>query len=276
MKVRYSADRQRYKRMTTAELRENFLIEGLFAPGVVELLYCEVERAVVGSAVPTGGPLKLAAGRELAAEYFCQRREVGVLNIGGPGRVTVDGRKFEMSRLDCLYIGRGAREVGFESEAAGSPARFYLLSYPAHADYPTTLATVKDAAEVRLGSREEANERTIRKYIHAGGIKSCQLVMGFTTLDPGSVWNTMPAHTHERRTEVYMYFDVDPAATVFHLMGAPDETRHLTVKDGQAVISPMWSIHSGVGARAYSFCWGMGGENQDFDDMDKVAIADLA
>jgi len=275
MKVRYAADRERYKRMTTAELRGSFLIDGLFPPGAVELLYCEVERAVVGSAVPLAEPLKLEAGRELAAAYFCERREVGVLNLGGPGRVKVDRQRFEVGRLDCLYIGRGAKEVIFESDSADVPAQFFLLSYPAAAAYPTTRATRADAAEVKLGSPAEANQRTIRKYIHPGGIKSSQLVMGFTQLAPGSVWNTMPAHTHERRTEVYLYFDVEPGATVFHLMGAPDETRHLTVRDGEAVISPMWSIHSGVGTKAYSFCWGMGGENQDFDDMDRVAIGDL-
>jgi 4-deoxy-L-threo-5-hexosulose-uronate ketol-isomerase len=276
MKTRYEADRVRCRTMTTAELRQAYLIAGLFQPGELCLEYCATERAVVGSAVPGAAPLRLEVGKELAAAYFCERREVGVLNIGGPGRITVDGVDFTMDTLDCLYIGRGSREALFSSNDPSRPARFYLLSYPAHAAHPTALARRADAAEVRLGSPEEANVRTIHKYIHAGGIKSCQLVMGFTRLEPGSVWNTMPAHTHERRTEVYLYFNIEAGAVVFHLMGAPDETRHLVVQNGEAVISPMWSIHSGVGTRAYSFCWGMGGENQDFDDMDKVAIPDLA
>jgi len=275
METRPGVDRIRYQTMTTQELREAFLIAGLFAPDRLLLNYCESERAVVGSAVPVKKTLRLEAGKELAAAYFCERREAGVLNIGGPGKIAVDGAAFEMSNLDCLYIGRGSKEVVFESAEAAVPAKFYLLSYPAHANYPTTRARKSEAEPVRLGSPQEANQRTIYKYIHAGGIKSCQLVMGFTVLEPGSVWNTMPAHTHERRAEVYLYFNIDDNAVVFHLMGAPQETRHLAVKNGEAVISPMWSIHSGVGTRAYMFCWGMGGENQEFNDMDAVAIKDL-
>jgi 4-deoxy-L-threo-5-hexosulose-uronate ketol-isomerase len=261
--------------MTTRELRDSYLIDSLFEAGQLSLLYCEVERAIVGSAVPVSGPLALEAGKELASDYFCERREVGVLNIGGSGEITVDGTVYPMADLDCLYIGRGSKEIQFSSTNPESPARFYILSYPSHAVYPTTHACKADAEPVHLGSQAEANERTIFKYIHPGGIKSSQLVMGITMLKEGSIWNTMPGHTHERRTEVYLYFDVPADHAVFHFMGTPEETRHIAVHDGQAVISPMWSIHSGAGTRAYSFCWGMGGENQEFTDMDHIAINEL-
>jgi 4-deoxy-L-threo-5-hexosulose-uronate ketol-isomerase len=260
--------------MTTGELRDSFLIS-LFETGKLNLLYCEVERGIVGAAVPTGSSLALEAGKELAADYFCQRREVGVLNIGGDGTVTVDGTEYKMGNLDGLYIGRGSKEVSFTSADADDPARFYMVSYPAHAEFPTTHATKADANVLNLGTMEDANKRTVYQYIHENGIKSCQIVMGFTVLEPGSVWNTMPCHSHERRTEFYMYFAMDEAARVFHLMGPKEETRHITIANEQAVISPMWSIHSGCGTGSYSFCWSMGGENQRFDDMDHIAIADL-
>ncbi|MEI6890567.1 MAG: 5-dehydro-4-deoxy-D-glucuronate isomerase [Pontiella sp.] len=274
MDVRYTVGRNEYKRMTTDELRKAFLVD-LYEDGAINLLYCEVERAIVGAAVPTGERLELEAGAELAADYFCQRREVGVLNIGGNGAVTVDGTEYAMENLDGLYIGRGSQKISFTSADAENPARFYLISYPAHADYPTTQAKKADAHVIELGSMEDSNHRKIYQYIHENGIKSCQLVMGFTALEPGSVWNTMPCHTHERRTEVYMYFNLDESSNVFHMMGPADETRHLVVGNEQAVISPMWSIHSGCGTKAYTFCWGMGGENQRFDDMDHIAIGDL-
>jgi 4-deoxy-L-threo-5-hexosulose-uronate ketol-isomerase len=275
MDVRYTIGKNEYKRMTTGELRDAFLVD-LFKEGKLNLLYCEVERAIVGAAVPDiGKPLVLEAGKELAADYFCQRREVGVLNIGGPGIVTVDGTDYTMENLDGLYIGRGAKEVTFQTLEDGKAARFYLLSYPAHTDYPTVQAKKADANAIELGSMEDSNKRTIYQYIHENGIKSCQLVMGFTALEPGSVWNTMPCHTHERRTEVYMYFNLDEDSRVFHMMGPGEETRHIVVANEQAVLSPMWSIHSGCGTKAYSFCWGMGGENQRFDDMDHIAVADL-
>lgn len=275
MNVRYTVGKNEYKRMTTQELRETFLVD-LFEDGKLNLLYCEVERAIVGAAVPTpGNPLVLEAGKELAADFFCQRREVGVLNIGGAGLVTVDGRDYPMENLDGLYIGRGSKDVIFKTVQNGNPARFYLISYPAHTAYPTTQAKKADANAIALGTVEDANKRTIYQYIHEKGIKSCQLVMGFTVLEPGCVWNTMPCHTHERRTEVYMYFGIAADAKVFHFMGPGDETRHIAVANGQAVISPMWSIHSGCGTRAYTFCWGMGGENQRFDDMDHIAINGL-
>lgn len=275
MEVRYSTGLNEYKRMNTQELREAFMIESLFAYGDLNLLYCEVERAIVGGVVPIQEPLLLEAGKELAADYFCQRREVGVLNIGGSGTVTVDGTEYSMDHLDGLYIGRDSKAVSFASADASVPARFYLVSYPAHTSYPTLHAKKADANALHLGSVEDSNKRTIYQYIHEKGIKSCQLVMGFTELEPGSVWNTMPCHTHERRTEVYLYFSLDESAKVFHLMGPGDETRHLAMANEQAVISPMWSIHSGCGTKAYTFCWSMGGENQRFDDMDAIAIKDL-
>jgi 4-deoxy-L-threo-5-hexosulose-uronate ketol-isomerase len=275
MDVRYTVGKNEYKHMSTQELRDTFLVD-LFEEGKLNLLYCEVERAIVGSAVPADGALVLEAGKELAADYFCQRREVGVLNIGSTGTVTVDGAEYRMEKLDGLYIGRGSREISFASADAASPARFYLVSYPAHTEYPTTQAKKADANAIELGSAEDCNKRTIYQYIHENGIRSCQLVMGFTVLESGSVWNTMPCHTHERRTEVYMYFGLEEeGAKVFHFMGPGGETRHIAVTDGQAVISPMWSIHSGCGTKAYTFCWAMGGENQRFDDMDHIAIGAL-
>ncbi|MDF7825934.1 5-dehydro-4-deoxy-D-glucuronate isomerase [Pontiellaceae bacterium B12227] len=274
MDVRYTVGKNEYKRMTTNELCGAFQVD-LFEEGSINLLYCEVERSIIGAAVPTAGNLKLEAGAELAADYFCQRREVGVLNIGGNGTVTVDGTEFQMGNLDGLYIGRGSKEIVFDSASGEEPARFYLISYPAHAEYPTTQAKKADANVLELGSMEDSNHRKIYQYIHENGIKSCQLVMGFTALEPGSVWNTMPCHTHERRTEVYMYFGLDETSKVFHMMGPGDETRHIVMSNEQAVISPMWSIHSGCGTKAYTFCWGMGGENQRFDDMDHIAVGDL-
>ncbi len=275
MKTRYTADKIRYKTMTTDELRENFLIDYLFREGEILLEYCEIERAIVGSAVPTKKPLKLKAGKELAAEYFCQRREVGILNTGNKGKITVDGTEYEMSNLDCLYIGRGSSEVSLESDDSSEPAKYYILSHPAHTEYPTRRTGQSEATTVNLGSQKEANVRTIYKYIHPDGIKSCQLMMGVTFIEEGSVWNTMPPHTHERRTEIYLYFNMDEKAAVFHLMGPAEETRHMVVRNRNVVVSPMWSIHSGAGTSSYAFCWGMGGENQDFDDMDHIRITDI-
>jgi 4-deoxy-L-threo-5-hexosulose-uronate ketol-isomerase len=225
--------------------------------------------------VPAVGPLSLKADAELRAEYFCERRELGVLNIGGPGTVTVDAQLFPLDKLDCLYVGRGSREIQFTSSDPADPAAFYLLSYPAHAAHPTLLARHAEATKVELGSVADANRRTIHKYIHTGGIRSCQLVMGFTQLAEGAVWNTMPPHTHTRRSEIYMYFDLGPARRVMHFMGMPQQTRHLVIAEKQAVISPSWSIHCGCGTGAYSFCWGMGGENQTFEDMDPAPLANL-
>jgi 4-deoxy-L-threo-5-hexosulose-uronate ketol-isomerase len=277
MKWLQMADAVRYPRMTTAELRETFLIEDAFRPGEIVLTYVDLDRAVIGGAVPTTEALTLETQPELRAEFFCERRELGVLNVGGVGTVSVDGTNYELGKLDCLYVGRGSKAVSFSSASAESPASFYLLSYPAHTEYPTAMVTFADLQEgaVHLGAAETCNKRSIYKAIFLDGVKSCQLVMGFTLLAPGSNWNTMPPHTHMRRSEVYFYFGVDEGQRVVHMMGPADETRHLVMRDHSVVVSPGWSIHAGVGTKSYGFCWGMGGENQRYDDMDPVAIADL-
>ena len=275
MKFVEMADSTRYARMTTEELRATFLLEGMFQPGTIECRYADLDRAVVGSAVPTTAALKLETDPELRAEYFLERRELGVLNVGGAGTVDVDGQVFTMEKLDCLYVGRGSKDVTFASADAADPACFYLLSYLAHTEYPTAIAKFKDLDGLKLGAVETCNKRTIYKAIYKDGLQSCQLVMGFTLLDPGSNWNTMPPHTHRRRSEIYFYFDMDPAHRVVHLMGPPQQTRNLMVADKQVVLSPGWSIHAGVGTKNYTFCWGMGGENQAYDDMDAATIAGL-
>jgi 4-deoxy-L-threo-5-hexosulose-uronate ketol-isomerase len=275
MKIVQMADAIRYPSMTTAELRETFLLEGLFREGEIETRYVDLDRTVIGGAVPTNLALTLETQPELRADYFLERRELGVLNVGGRGVVSVDDASFAMEKLDCLYVGRGSQSVTFASSDANNPAAFYLLSYPAHATYPTTLARFNELEPVHLGSEETCNKRLIYKAIFLDGIRSCQMVMGFTLLAPGSNWNTMPPHTHIRRSEVYCYFNVDPSQRVLHLMGPASETRHLVVCDREVVVSPGWSIHAGVGIGSYGFCWGMGGENQRYDDMDPLAIADL-
>lgn len=275
MRLYQMADPVRYELMNTEDLRETFLLEGMFEQGKIELAYVDLDRTVIGGAVPMGSTLKLETQPELRSEYFLERRELGVLNVGGPGSVSVDGKTFELDKLDCLYVGRGSKDISFSSKDAANPANFYLLSYLAHAQYPTAMVKFAELKGLELGSVETCNKRTIYKAIYKEGIKSCQLVMGFTLLASGSNWNTMPAHTHMRRSEVYFYFDVDPAHRVFHLMGPPDATSHLVMADKEVVVSPGWSIHAGVGTKNYGFCWGMGGENQAYDDMDGVAIADL-
>jgi 4-deoxy-L-threo-5-hexosulose-uronate ketol-isomerase len=277
VKLMQMADAVRYPRMTTAELRETFLLEGAFVPGAITLAYVDLDRAVMGGAVPTDKPLTLETTPELRAEFFCERRELGVLNVGGEGYVTVDGAGYALSKLSCLYVGRGSKVVTFASKDATRPAAFYVLSYPAHAEFPTKRVTFADLepGAVHLGSVETCNKRAIYKAIHLEGIRSSQLVMGFTLLAPGSNWNTLPAHTHMRRSEIYFYFDVDAGQRVLHLMGPKDETRHLWMSDREMVVSPGWSIHAGVGTKSYGFCWGMGGENQRYDDMDAIGIAEL-
>lgn len=275
METRYSVDDVRYQRMTTDELRSSFLVDHLFQPEEITLLYSDIDRVIIGSAAPVERKLTLSSAEELAAEYFTQRREVGVINVGGSGQITVDGQEFGMENRAGLYIGRGSRVIEFETTACQSPALFYFLSYPAHRDYPTRHLKKAAAAAVHLGSKNEANERTIYKYIHPGGIQSCQLVMGFTELAQGSIWNTMPVHTHQRRMEVYFYFDIPDGAVAFHLMGKPAETRHIVMRNRQAVISPSWSIHAGAGTASYTFIWGMGGENQDFSDVQPVDSENL-
>jgi 4-deoxy-L-threo-5-hexosulose-uronate ketol-isomerase len=269
------ADAIRFRTMTTRELRETFLIDDLFHPEQIGLAYVDLDRTVIGSAVPTGEPLFLTSDDALKAEYFTERRELGVLNVGGAGVVKVNGIPFELRNLDALYVGRGNEEIVFSSREPAHPAEFYLLSYPAHARYPTQLIRADEQAKVALGAAETANLREITKLIHLEGARSCQLVMGFTRLASGSVWNTMPPHTHMRRSEVYCYFNLGADQRVVHLMGPGKETRHLVVANKQIVISPGWSIHAGVGTNNYTFCWGMGGENQVYSDMDAVAIADL-
>jgi 4-deoxy-L-threo-5-hexosulose-uronate ketol-isomerase len=275
MKIHPLADSVRYRTMTTDELRESFLLTDLFKPGEIALTYVDADRAVIGSVVPVDEPLTLPTYDALKADYFCERREIGVLNIGSDGAVTVDGERYELAARDSLFLGRGSREIRFESMASSEPAEFYLLSYPAHAVYPTAKIAKELAEQVEIGDAATANRRKITKLIHLAGVRSSQLVMGYTELARGSVWNTMPAHTHMRRSEVYLYFDLDAAQRVVHLMGLPQETRNLIVANKQVVVSPGWSVHSGVGTSNYSFCWGMGGENQVYQDMDPVAIAEL-
>ena len=262
-------------RMSTDELRAHFLVTGLFVPGAVTLRPVDLDRVVLGGAVPLAEPLALPNIEHLRAEYFCERRELGVLNTGGAGAVTVDGMAHPLAAHDVLYVGRGSRDVVFASDDPADPARFYLVSYPAHADHPTTRVTPDAADVLELGSQDTANARRVRRYVHAGGAQSAQLVMGVTTLAPGSVWNTMPAHTHARRSEVYLYFDLPADALVLHLMGEPDQTRTLVARAGDVALSPGWSVHAGCGTRAYSFCWAMGGENQDYADMQGVAMGEL-
>jgi 4-deoxy-L-threo-5-hexosulose-uronate ketol-isomerase len=276
MEVRYTPDPKTFSRMTSDELRKYFLIDSLFAPGTIKLTYCDVDRAIVGSAVPVEKPLKLESSKkEMAAEYFTERREVGVINIGDSGVIKVDGKIYSMNFKDAIYIGKGSKEIEFISDSPDSPASFYFVSFPAHANYPTSHVKFSEAEPARLGSQKDANKRTIYKFIHTNGVKSSQLVMGLTELEEGSVWNTMPVHTHQRRSEIYMYFNIEPSSLVFHLMGEPGETRHIVTRNRQAVISPSWSIHSGAATQNYSFIWAMGGENQAFDDMDAVSMDNI-
>ena len=286
MELRTAASPRDVKHYTTERLREEFLIDDLFLPDVIKLVYSHIDRIITGSAVPVKETLKLTAGDELRAQYFCERRELGVINIGGAGTITIEGKAYHVAHKEGMYIGMGSRDITFASDDAAAPAKFYLNSAPAHRTCPTVLikpegtpedgvVIVKDCNKVELGSLETANHRTICKYILPGQVESCQLEMGMTKLEPGSVWNTMPCHTHDRRMEVYLYFDMPEDALVMHYMGEPTETRHIVMRNEQAVISPSWSIHSGCGTQAYTFIWGMVGENQDFDDMDDVAMTDL-
>jgi len=272
METRYSADPVRYPRMTTKEIRDTFLLQNLFKPGTIQMVYSEIDRVVVGGAIPAENAIELLSADELRSDYFCQRRELGVINIGQPGTIKVDGTDYHLANLDGLYIGQGSRSIQLKNTDSKEPACYYLLSYPAHQSLPTKQAKKADAEAVHLGSDAESNKRTIYKYIHPAGIASCQLVMGFTELAEGNIWNTMPPHTHARRMEVYLYFNIQTDHVVFHFMGPPEETRHLVVRNREAVLSPSWSLHSGAGTARYSFIWGMGGENQAFDDMDNIAI----
>lgn len=272
MEIRHSTHPQDAKHYTTQRLREEYLIPQVFVPGEIKLVYSHVDRMIAGGACPVDKPLPLEAGKEIGADFFLARREMGIINIGGKGTVRLDGETYSLDTRDGLYVGMGIREVIFESENPGNPAKFYINSAPAHASWPTVKIEISQANPRHLGSRDKSNERTIYQYVHPNVCKSCQLVMGLTVLEPGNVWNTMPCHTHERRMEVYLYFNMQEDTRVIHLMGEPDETRHIIVKNEQAVISPSWSIHSGVGTSSYTFIWGMAGENQTFDDMDEVSM----
>ena len=261
--------------MDTEEIRNNFLIQNMFVPGEVSMTYSHVDRMIAGGITPADKGLSLPVGKELGTEYFMERREMGIINIGGSGKIQVDGTLYPVGPRDGFYIGMGAKELVFSSDTAADPAKFYFNSAPAHRSCPTRLVTLADSKKVALGSAEEGNQRVINQYIHPAVLDTCQLVMGLTMLAPGSVWNTMPVHTHERRLEVYLYFDMHQDRVVFHLFGRPDQTRHIVVRNEEAVISPSWSIHSGVGTGAYTFIWGMAGENQTFGDMDHVPMSQL-
>lgn len=271
MEIRYSVHPEHAKHMTTEDLRREFHIRELFGPEL-KLVYSHTDRVIVGGVSPRGQVKLAGSKKELGTETFLERRELGVINIGEPGTVRVDGTAYELGTRDCLYVGRGVAEVSFESADAGKPAKFYLVSSPAHESHPTVKVGLDKAAFQKLGSREEANRRTIYKFIHPDGVKSAQLVLGLTQLEEGSIWNTMPVHTHQRRMEVYLYLDVADDALVFHYMGEPEETRHIVMRNEEAVISPSWSIHAGAGTRNYTFIWAMAGENQTFSDMDAVTM----
>lgn len=275
MDVRYAAHPEDAKHYTTERLRKDFLIENLFVPGEINMTYSHVDRIIAGGATPKDAPLALTASDELRADYFLQRRELGIINIGASGTVTLDGTVYRLGNKDGLYVGMGTKEVIFASDDPSTPAKFYFNSAPAHKTYPTVFIDINKANKRHIGSAADGNKRTINQYIHPDVLQTCQLSMGLTQLEEGSMWNTMPCHTHERRMEVYLYFDLPEDAVVFHFMGEPDETRHIVMKNEQAVISPSWSIHSGVGTHCYTFIWGMVGENQDFDDMDHCKTTDL-
>lgn len=279
MDIRYSANPQDVKRYTTEELRREFLIESLFRPGELTAVYSHVDRMVTMGCMPAGAAVSIEQGIDVWASFgtrfFLERREAGLFNLGGPGRVTVDGTVYPMGYKDCLYITRGAKEVLFSSDNPAAPAKFYIVSAPAHRSYETRLLRLADAAKRPCGDPALSNRRVINQFIHPDVLPTCQLSMGMTVLEPGSVWNTMPAHTHERRMEVYFYFELPEDQAVFHLMGQGQETRHLVLHNEQAVISPSWSIHAGAGTCNYAFIWAMGGENQAFDDMDAIPVSDL-
>jgi len=275
MEIRNAVNPRDFKTYDTDRLREEFLIPVLFIEDEIKLVYSHIDRIITGGAMPIVRPLTLDAGAELKADYFLQRRELGVINVGGKGSITVDGTVYEMNPRDGMYIGCGNREVVFASENPAEPAKFYLSSCPAHTRYPTVRIDITKAKKVPCGTAENCNKRVINQYIHPEVMKSCQLTMGLTQLESGSNWNTMPCHTHDRRMEVYMYLDMGPEDVVFHLIGEPEETRHIIMHNEQAVINPSWSIHSGVGTRNYTFIWSMCGENQEFTDMDGVKTEDL-
>jgi 4-deoxy-L-threo-5-hexosulose-uronate ketol-isomerase len=279
MDIRYSCNQRDFKRYTTEETRREFLIENLFMPDQVQAVYSHVDRMVTLGIMPVTEQVSIDKGidiwKNFGTEYFLERRECGMFNVGGSGRVYVDDQVYALNYKDCLYITKGAKKVLFESDDSACPAKFYLVSAPAHCSYENRLIRIEDAAKRHIGALETSNKRVINQFIHPDVLETCQLSMGLTQLDEGSVWNTMPAHTHERRMEVYTYFNIPEGNVVFHMMGQPQETRHIVMQNYDAVISPSWSIHAGAGTAAYTFIWAMGGENQAFDDMDNFLPTDM-
>jgi 4-deoxy-L-threo-5-hexosulose-uronate ketol-isomerase len=275
MKILHAVHPKDFIQYTTQQIRENFLLEGLLKPDKIEAVYTHYDRMIIGAAYPVTTTLQLETYDELKSEFFLSRREVGIINIAGEGKVKIDGEEYTMEKLDCLYIGKGKERVSFTSTNQKTPAKFIFFSCPAHKEHPVQLMKPAQALPAELGSLDNNNHRTINKYIHAQGIKSCQLVLGVTTFKPGSIWNTMPAHTHDRRMESYFYFDVAEGQRVIHFMGQPNETRHLFLNNEQGIVSPTWSIHSGVATGNYSFIWAMAGENMEFTDMDQVKLEEL-
>lgn len=279
MDIRYSCNQKDFKRYTTEETRNEFLITGLYKADEVVAVYSHVDRMVTLGCMPVNETVSIDKGIDVWANfgttYFLERREVGIFNIGGAGKISVDGKEYKLGYKDCLYITKGAKEVLFSSDDAQEPAKFYMVSAPAHCSYETRLITIDEAAKKPLGAMETSNKRVINQFIHPDVLPTCQLSMGMTCLEPGSVWNTMPAHTHERRMEIYTYFEIPENNVVFHMMGEGKETRHIVMQNEEAVISPSWSIHSGAGTSNYTFIWAMGGENQAFDDMDTIPTTEL-
>ncbi|MEE1224853.1 MAG: 5-dehydro-4-deoxy-D-glucuronate isomerase [Clostridia bacterium] len=275
MEIRNASNSKDVKHYTTERLREEFHISNLFTKDNIRMVYSHIDRIITAGFMPVFQELSLEAGKELAADYFLERREMGCINIGGEGIITVDGTEYKMAPRDGIYIGKGNKEIKFKSTDPENPAKFYVSSCPAHKEYPTVKIDITKAKKVPCGTVADANKRVINQYIHPEVMQSCQLAMGLTQLEEGSVWNTMPCHTHDRRMEVYLYLDMGENDAVFHMMGEPNETRHIIMHNEEAVISPSWSIHSGVGTKAYSFIWAMCGENQEFTDMDGIETKDL-
>ncbi len=279
MEIRYSANQKDFKRYTTEETRKEFLIENLYVADQIVAVYSHVDRMVTLGCMPVSETVAIDKGidvwKNFGTHYFLERREIGIFNIGGAGTITADGQAFHMGYKDCLYIAKGTKKVAFASDDSSKPAKFYMVSAPAHKECRTTFIPIEKAAKKPLGATETSNKRVINQFIHPDVLETCQLSMGMTVLDSGSVWNTMPAHTHERRMEVYMYFEIPEDHVVFHMMGEAGETRHIVMQNEQAVISPSWSIHAGAGTSNYTFIWAMGGENQAFDDMDTIPVTEL-
>ena len=275
MNNRYANHPNDSKKYDTNQLREHYMVEEIFSDDKAELTYSHVDRIIFGGIKPVNESLKLEAGKSMGVDYFLERREMGVINVGGEGIVSIDGEEFALNNKDGLYIGKGNKDIIFKSSNPKNPAKFYINSVPAHKEYKTVKIEIEKANPVKMGDNSTLNKRTIYQYVHPNVCESCQLLMGLTILEPGSAWNTMPCHTHERRMEVYFYFDMEEDTRVIHLMGEPTETRHLIVKNEQAIISPSWSIHSGVGTSNYTFIWGMCGENQTFTDMDHISMDTL-